>query len=277
MSKQKEPVLRKSSDYGMFTFFKVNRGVELDNQARRDMRRDMQLFGFNPAAPLECVRRDGRLVIKNGQHRFCLAQELRIPVYYVVTDRELSAKTIADDSKTSKPWNTRDYAVAFAKDGREDYKEVLEFSERNKITVSDSAGILANTGTGNNVMRAFRDGEYRIKTREMADRVAHLYNQIGGLSKDIKSRFFLLALYAVCQIPDGVVDFKRLVRGAHRCPGALLKYGDRIGFLQMLEHIYNYGYTKRFPLRIEAENAMAAKNCVGAKEKRESESEAKRK
>ena len=109
-------------------------------------------------------------------------------------------------------------------------------------------------------MRKYRSGQFLIKNRAQADRLARLYAGMSAHAPQIRTIFFISAIGAVCYIPG--VDDDRLLNGAKRCPENLLKYGNRDAYLTMLEYIYNFGRSapKKFALKMDAEKAMARRN-----------------
>lgn len=253
MAEQKKYKLHVTKDYKLFTHSLDNRPV--NPEKRKKLQDSMQSYGFIAAYPVHCVRESGRLSIRDGQHRFAVAQKLGLPIFYVVCEEMVSIPQI---NNTQKAWGLADYAGSFAAQGKTDYTEVIAFAERHNMPLSMAMAILTNTGTAANPSRKFKDGSFRIKSRPLAERVAKLYSGIGEVNSTIKTRFLLSALFAVAVLPD--VDDSRLLAGARRYPEALKRYGTRDGYLDMLEQIYNYGRHTKTSIRIAAENAMRDRN-----------------
>jgi len=183
-----------------------------------------------------------------------VAQELGLWIYYVVCEQEAD---IAKLNNTQVPWRIGDYAYAFASIGMADYQEIIEFSEVHDLALTTCIRILSNrpvTEGGGGSIQRFKDGKFKITTRELADRVAGLYREIG--TKNICGRSFISALFGFCLI-DGAED-ERLISGAKRNPEALIKYGSRDGYLGMLEVLYNFRRPRsKAPIKIAAQNAIA--------------------
>lgn len=241
-------------NYGLFSLTNKNRPVDLDR--RRSLRSSMKEHGFLKCYPMVCIRKVTTLDILDGQHRFMVAQELGLPVSYLVVDEDID---IAFVNSTQKAWNLSDYCRSFAVQGKPAYQELLDFSTQHDISLVASMGILANNISHSNVRQKYLSGEYEVKTRGLADRVARLYSGISEGAKHIRTRFFINALFATVAISG--LDDERLLSGARRCPESLIKYGNRDAYLTMLEYIYNFGRMNKFPLKIEAENAMNKRNC----------------
>lgn len=252
--------LERSNNYAMFVQSRDNREVRLNGKKRSDLRQSMSQYGFMPSYPISVVRLpSGKLLIKDGQHRFAVAQELHSPIWYVViTDEQQARVDIAFLNNTQVPWNVVDYAERY-KD-KPDYAELLEFARRYGLPISSCLSMLANRNPSGsrNLMNAFKDGKFKITTREQADRVARLYTEFRRMSKCVATRFFMKALFAVC-LCEGMDD-ERLLKGATRCHERLVSYGTFEGYLQMLEDVYNFGRMVRQPLKIQAENELRKRN-----------------
>src|SRR5262245_22388251 len=67
----------------------------------------MKRYGFLACFPLVCVRDpDGRLVVKDGQHRLAIAEMLALPVYWIEEAVDFDVAVI---NCTSKIWALKDY------------------------------------------------------------------------------------------------------------------------------------------------------------------------
>lgn len=242
-----------TKDYSLFGMVAKNRPLNLSR--RKALRASMQSHGFIPAYPIHVVRVNGRLMVQDGQHRLAVAQELGLPVFYVVCETECD---IAAINNTQKPWNMNDYAGCFRAEGNPNYAELMEFCSQHHISTSIAVGMLGNQSHARNLLNAFKRGDFRVRSREKADRVANLYNQIGELNPSIKTKFFIGALMAAVLIQD--FDDAQLLRGAQRMPEMLKKYGTREGYLDMIENLYNFGRKTKRAIRIEAENALRSRN-----------------
>jgi hypothetical protein len=251
-----KPTLRSTKDYSLFTVSTCNRDVDPGHM--RKLKPSMSEYGWIPAFPM-LVRRTskGGLEIIDGQHRFSLAVELGLAVWFVELEMGYDVARI---NNAQVPWKTRDYAVSFSHRGVEDYAEVLDFAAENNVPISDAAAMLAGTIIFGNVRKDWIAGTYKITDRKHAERVAYLYNNIrqisGRMSVDQSLRY---ALIAIARVPG--VDYKRLIRNAAKNPERFVKFGSRDGALTMLEFVYNYAaHGAKFPLKIAAENAMKERN-----------------
>jgi len=256
-----KPTLQKTKKYGMFTNTEDNRTVRLNTASRKRLRKSMQQHGYLPAYPIKCCRVNGTLVVQDGQHRLAVAQELGLPVYYVVDDTQIDIPTIQG---TQEKWKPRDYAESYAKRGNRHYQDLLEFADVYEIPLGVARQILggnncckiSGSGSSSNSILKFNMGRFEITSRDNAERVVDLYYGLGKLNPKCKTRFLIGALFAFTQIEG--VDDKRLLAHARRKPELICKYGSRDGYLDMLETIYNFGSRVHTPIRIPAENCIRA-------------------
>lgn len=247
--------LMSTKNYDLFSYDKENRPLELDKRSK--LRRSLRIHGFIAAYPLHVVVKRSRLFIRDGQHRLAIARELGISVFYVICD---DAADIAELNDTQQKWKINEYAGRYAAAGNQNYVEVIEFSARHAIPISTSMAILGDNAQERNLMEKFKRGDFLVRSRDRAERIAKLYTQLGSINRIVRTRFLLGALFAACLVAD--LDDDQLVRGAKRAPELLMKFGTRDGCLDMLERVYNFGRKTKFPLKISAENALRQRNPV---------------
>ena len=218
----------------------------------------MKLYGFLPEFPIVCYRdASRRLIVKDGQHRLSIAETLGLPVYWV---EESMSWDVAVVNSTAKGWVPRDYAERYARAGKVDYLEGLDFTEANRLPIGLSFALLAGTTTFTNIQNAFLHGEYKVKDREWASLVAAIYRPFHAASKDCRNVRFIEACMAVCRVKE--FEPGRLLQGLNRCRDKLAAFSTRDAYLDMLETIYNFGRKQLYPLKIAAITVMRDRNAV---------------
>lgn len=248
-----------TTNYRLFRNDAENRALDLGKHG--NLRDSMKKYGFLRSFPAVCQRNGTKqLVVKDGQHRIAIAEELGLPVHYVVEEQEFD---IAVVNSTPKTWSLRDYAGKFAANGVESYIEGLEFAEKNGIPVGTAFGLLAGTATFNNVKNAFCSGRFVIKDRPYAELVAYTYTSICKLSKAVKKASFLAAIMRVCRVED--FDPDRLIGGAARCREKLVSYSNKEAYADLIEELYNHKRQKLVPLKMLTQEVMRERNLVNNK------------
>jgi hypothetical protein len=231
-----------------------NRPLEVAKRA--SLKESMRAYGFLWFYPIIIYRdKEGNLIVKDGQHRLALAEELGLTVYWAESDQDFDVAVV---NSAVKGWTNKDYALMFAAQGVPAYQECLEFSKRFRLAISNSATLLAGTTVFTNIRPSFWGGTFKVKDRAWAEKVAGLYAQVGTIGPAVKDLRFLLACMAVGRLDD--FDAKRLIGGAERCREKLVKYGTRDGYLDMIEDLYNFGRSKRVAVKVPAINVMRERN-----------------
>ncbi len=245
-----------TKNYRMFVISKENR--RLDLKKHRNLKLSMQEYGFLSSFPLVCVRNGNKqLVLKDGQHRLAVAEELSLPVAYTVESVDFDIALI---NSTAKTWSLLDYAVKFSENGHKAYTEGLAFSERHRLPIGTTFALLAGTTSFSNVAKAFYAGKFVVRDREWADIAASTYSAITRIAPKWRNTRFLEACMAVCRITS--FDPGRLIKGAEKCREKLVSYSTKDAYLQAMEEIYNFRRHSLKPLRIEAIEAMRKRNAA---------------
>lgn len=256
--------IQATKNYRMFTRSDDNR--DTNPRKHKHLYESMKEYGYLSSFPIVCFRdSDGRLVVKDGQHRLMIAESLGLPVYWV---EEAVDFNIAKVNVTAVTWRLQDYAKMFSRNGKQAYTDGLEFAERHELPVGVAFALLAGHSTFGNLQEQFVAGEFKVKDRKWADTVAGIYCHIVRLSREVSNARFLQACMAVCRVKGFEPD--RMLSCAQRCREKLVAYSTREAYLAMLEDIYNFGRQRKVPLKLDAENAMRARNAtVASKKKKE--------
>ena len=216
----------------------------------KGLRDSIKKYGMLPVFPIVCVRdKKKQLVIKEGQHRFFFAEQLKLTYYYFVTDIDFD---IAIVNCAAKGWSIRDYAEKWART-KDDYQLVLNFSKSHNMSISVTAALLNGMTAFGKISDSFKDGTYSATHEDWGSFVATVYTQMLLINIDLKGQGFLQAIIAVCQIEG--FDATRLTTNASRCRDLLVAYSKREMYLEMLEKIYNHSYKDKQPIRFQANEA----------------------
>jgi hypothetical protein len=245
-----------TKDYRMFVRNADNRPVDLAKH--RNLKESMREYGFLRSFPLSVVRTDdGRWMVKDGQHRLEIAEQLGIQVYWV---EEVVDYDVARVNSTPKPWQLLDYVRTQAVNGSKDCQEVVEFMERHKVSCGLAAALLAGVTNVSPASQRIMDGTFKVKDRDYAAKVVSTYQPVASMTKQVRNSRFLEACMACCRV-DGF-DPDRLVTGAKKCREKLASYSTRDAYLGMMEEVYNYGRKTLVPLKISAITAMRERNLA---------------
>lgn len=173
-----KPEIKTTKEYAIFKLMKGNRVVDYNHVKRlkREMKENPHLFASNPISVNE------NFYIIDGQHRRQAAQELNVPIYYVVTPGITLDETRALNV-TQKRWSLLDFAQSYAESGREDYQVFLKFvKDYPRIAPSIIRIYLAGTQK-NGLDVDFRRGDFSVVDVDNAQRNLTRLNDVINKTK----------------------------------------------------------------------------------------------
>jgi hypothetical protein len=224
----------------------------------------MKRYGFLRCFPIVVMRdKDGKLIVKDGQHRLAIAEELGLTVYWVEEEVDFDVAVI---NCAAKVWGIRDYAQKHAANGSKAYQDGLDFADQHSLTVGTAFALLAGTTSFTNCQEQFIDGTFKIKDRAWAESVAGIYGPLAMMAPAMKNARLIEACMSVCRVAD--FDQRRLISNAERCREKLVPYSTKEAYLDMLEAVYNFGRSKLVGLKAAAMMAMRERNAVNGKHKK---------
>jgi len=247
-----------TKDYRLFKRAETNR--PLDSAKRKRLEESMRLYGFLRCFPIVCYRdADKHLIIKDGQHRFAIAEKLGLPIYWVEESVDFD---VAKVNGTQEKWKPADYAGCYAQQGNEHYQEILDFHKQYGLAIGSTAALLRGVSQFSIVAKSFYDGSYEVRKadRKLADMIATAYSSIVRLSRSVNNARFLEACIGAARVPG--FEAERLIHGAERCREKLVAYATRDAYLDMIEAIYNFGRKILVPIKLPATEIMRKRNAV---------------
>lgn len=246
-----------TKNYRMFHVSEDNRPLDLSK--RKSLRDSMKAYGFLKSFPISCVRNGSkRLIVKDGQNRLAIAEELGLPVHYFVEDVDYDIATV---NNAQQKWSMKDYAMKWASQGRQPYCELLAFIEQHSMPISLGLSLLSGSSHySGEVRRKFKTGDFQVSDYDFADRVAGVYVQLVALSPVVRSRNCLSAMIAAMRVSG--FDCKRLIDGAKKRPEKLKSYATRECYLDMIEDLYNFNRSKLVPIKLPALQLLREKNVA---------------
>lgn len=254
MAKTEQRKIQATRNYRLFARSEENRALDL--KKHKKLYESMRTYGFLPCFPIVCVKNGiGPRIVKDGQHRLAIAEELGLPVYYVDEDTDFDVAVI---NCTPKTWTLRDYAEKHIANGKKDYVEGLEFASRHGVPLGIAFAMLSGTTSFGNVQDSFVRGDFKVKDAVWAECVGSTYSAMINLSTSLKTVRFLEACMAAARVKG--FEIARLIGGAKQCRDKLVSYSTRDAFLEMMEYIYNFRRQKTVPLKFMALEAMRERN-----------------
>jgi hypothetical protein len=245
----------------MFAVSAFNRDVKKIGNLLQSMKR----HGFICAYPIHCSQmEDGRLEIKAGHHRFECAKALGLPVYYVVSN---DAATIAELERATRPWKLEDYVKSHERSGDLNSALVVAFASRTGICVASVAAILGGElAASKNKMQSIKEGRFKptaegIRRMEKIEKVVLACTE-SKISFACKALFVnsLSKLMFLDEFDESIIVHK-----ARTNPQLFHNCATEDAFLEMLEHVHNYGRSDKRPLAFLAKEAAKSRNKAFSK------------
>lgn len=256
-------------NYSLFIFSEMNR-LTIDGETckpRKDLVDSMTREGFRKTSPIVCVPAPGgKFKIVDGHNRFVAARHLKLPVEYIVYPKGDEISPVAY-SQAQKSWTCAQVAHGYAIEGREDYAEIVDFSNATGIHVSYAFPLFLGRFGQNDcdIQGRIRDGSYKITDRETPWRLANAYIRITRLAPHAASATLLRALDRALRVED--FDVESLIDKIEKNPRMLVKCRTQADAIEMLGEVYNYKRRgDKYYLEVEIEKAMRVH--VGARNAR---------
>jgi hypothetical protein len=240
-----------TKEYKKFTVDDSNRGITTKNLKK--LRQSMTTFGWLEAYPMHVVSRAGRMVVIDGQHRFAIAQELGIPVLYVVC-KDYEDLHIAEINNAQSPWSIKDYLESHIKRGTPHYAALRNFSEEYRLPLGISSKLLMGLSNRQNGSTEIKEGKFRVKDSATAGIIGRIISFLRAeLGIKWAANCFFVDALVKCTRVEGF-SAETFVKRCASCPGKLVLQPTTKAFLQMIEDVYNRGAAKKntLPLAFKA-------------------------
>ena len=240
-------VLKACREYQMFKFDHVNRPV---TQAHTERLAEMadKIFMLDLYPIVTTPER----VIVDGQHRYTMAKEMRIPFYSITSDG-VSIDDIAVCNSATNKYTKGDSLHVYARLGIEPYERLKILDN---IRPEIGPGFLANWASSSHDAGEFSAGEYFIDQEEYAFSVVEAISDYAKHNKRILSSISYKNVIAEL-ILNPLYDHKKMLGRLEYVPGRLILDGKKENVIKTINGIYNYrindhnrvDLTKSAPLR----------------------------
>lgn len=179
-----------------------------------------------------------RREIIDGQHRVAAALELnldKVPCFVVLAGVE-SAQTI---NQNTKNWDSKHFAHYWAKQGKADYKEFIDFCSLTGLGQSVAINLLSGIGmqSGGRPINNFKAGLFKVKNIEYVyrfmDKLEVFKKWLGAAYHD---RSFISAMWRIYNHP--LYNHERMIHKLELV--SLNKCSDITRYVVQLEEIYNW-------------------------------------
>lgn len=238
-------------DYATFEFDPANRDIsEKRVQEKQKMIREGK--DFLRECPIIVQYVDGRLVIRDGQHRRVAAEREGVVLYYILTDRMDSEDVVAINN-SQHSWSVHDRMKHFLAQGKPEYKALAAFMQKYPWMLASTAINLCHYG--DRAKMGFDDGTYTANDLTFAEEVAQLCLRFKDMTPAWNTRSFTESL-ACCLEIEGF-DADRLVEKARKQMGDIQQHGRIEQYMRQWDQIYNKYQKEEFVLKLEKVNSAS--------------------
>jgi hypothetical protein len=183
--------------------------------------------------------------IIDGQHRFDVIQELKLPLNYIVCNG-YGLNEVHILNQNSKTWTSDDYLDGYCKLGYKDYLKYKEFKELYGIGHYECMWLL-NGSQLSNPTQVFFTGDFKIKNYNEACKIIEKIMLVDPYYEEWKRRSFILAMLQLFKNPN--FELTEFLQKLKLQPTALSNCSTTNQYVSLIEEIYNYRRREKVNLR----------------------------
>jgi|688.fasta_scaffold37671_14 hypothetical protein len=183
--------------------------------------------------------------IIDGQHRFHVIEELKLPLNYIVC-KGYALEEVHILNANSKTWNSDDYLEGYCSLGYKDYIKYKEFKEKYKIGHNECMLLLAGQHHAN-ITQSFYAGLFSIKSYDNACKTIEKIFLVEPYYDGFKRRSFINTM--ICLFKNPEFEFTEFLQKLKLQPTALVNCSDITQYTSLIEEIYNYRRREKVNLR----------------------------
>lgn len=251
-----------SNNYRMFELLAINRDVSRINTLMESMKN----HGWINSKPMSVIQNgNGKLIIKDGHHRFEVAQRLGIPVKYVI---DTDSSTIYELDKSTNKWSLKDCLTSYCRAGKIEYLKLKTYCDETGIGLGNAASMLTGQSAGSgNYQQLFRTGNYKTNPKSNHAEVVKdlvlcckkhgikFYNT--DLLVQAFSKIAWVDQFSAEHMKNKIKNFAPLIE----------KKANLDQYLVMLEDIYNRKCQSKIPLKYFAMEKAKERSAISSKSK----------
>jgi hypothetical protein len=234
----KNYIVHTTRDYSLFKPIEGNRNKNLlhINRLKKSME-DKYLFTV--------IIVNEKYEIIDGQHRFDVIHELKLPLNYIVCNG-YGLNEVHILNQNSKTWTSDDYLDGYCNLGYNEYILYKDFKERYKIGHYECMWIL-NGSQLKNPTEVFYSGKFKVKDFYKAIEIMEKINKIEVYYKNCKRRSFVFAMLQLMKNKN--FKFNEFLNKLKIQPNSLTDCTTTGKYISLIEQIYNYKRRDKINLR----------------------------
>ena len=238
-----------TKNYEMFKFIDCNRDINKNHI--KNLTEKMTTKEFEQ--PIIVKEENGYYSIMEGQHRYTVAKQNNLPVYYMI-ENTLELDDIITMNTIKKPTSNKDFLKWFykqAKDGNTRYNNYIiynDFIKKYKLENQEHKSIMLIEGTymrANSLWDNFKIGKLVIQDYKKSCKLIEQFDDIGKYLPKIRKQgnSVFYAYMEAFNSPD--YDHKRMIFQLEKPTVVLTKQIDKDAYMKQINTSYNKGVQKK--------------------------------
>jgi hypothetical protein len=183
--------------------------------------------------------------IIDGQHRFDVIQELKLPLHYVIC-KGYGLEEVHILNANSKTWNSDDYLEGYCNLGNDNYKKYKEFKDTYGLGHRECMIILSGE-SDHSIVNTFYRGEFKIKNYNESCIIAEKILLIEQYYDGTKRRAFVFAMLKLFK--NSNFEFTEFLQKLKCQPNSITDCLNINQYVSLIEEIYNYRRREKVNLR----------------------------
>lgn len=184
--------------------------------------------------------------IIDGQHRYMVCKELRLPIYYIVIP-SMELKNIAEINSNTDKWKVSDFLKCYIEQGNTNYQELLLFKDKYSLVIGVAASLLmdgtSREGTSG-VIEKFRNGEFKVAHRKKAEELMKLVSDYEDVCDLLNDRSFIRAIEMLSK--SEAYNHAEVVEKLKKSKAKIEKQKNYKQYIIHIENLFNSGKSKRY-------------------------------
>jgi len=230
--------IRTTKNYSQFKHLSGNRPINTSHKARlKESMRENYRF------TVVTVNENHEVI--DGQHRIKCAEELGLPVHYVVCDG-YGLNDVQQLNANLKRWSTDDYLQGYCQMGLKDYLIYRDFKNTYRFGHNECMNLLCGSYKGDHFID-FKNGSFKISDRAKAVDYAEKIISLEEFYPGVRRRTFVFAMIDLLNLPQ--FDYGRFKSKLDRQRARMHDCTSVDQYKDLIEVIYNYYTSDKVNLR----------------------------
>lgn len=188
--------------------------------------------------------------IIDGQHRFLICQELKLPINYIIS-KNYGLNEVQILNANMKNWTIIDYVNGYCDLGFKDYQIYREFINEYGFTNQVALVLLSGEfvcGTSEvSISTKFKDGKFKVNDLNASKKIADKIMMIEPYYNGFLRRSFIYALIGMFKNEN--FEFTEFLAKLKLQPTTLQDCTNVSQYKSLIEEIYNYRRREKVNLR----------------------------